>query len=551
LPGRFERERNQVEHYESFDERQRSSSPCANRSLYDGSGGSYFEQLQQQLLRRRVAMRALSTALRSLRTRVGTWAFVAAVFALCAMSAPEARADRDPANCQGSGVNLQLFVFRADGVSDATGGLFTECETVIYQARLCHAGLNQGVPVCNIEAGALVVTTPDGVAIDATPAGGIPELTFDTITGEADCVFSDTVGYTVDPADAVGAPPTVTALVNYNNGISHTGPTDTAAFAGTGIPNEIELCPPGEICVDSFCDPTLSDGVRTGLCTFANIPDSTSCADTDGDLCTVAGCDGQGNCDQNHIITTCTSNDCNTGVCNPDTGLCTPIEPSTPCPDTDANPCTQAGCEVLDNQGICVQTHLVVPDSTPCTDSDQDICTVAGCDAQGTCDQTHIIIDPCGPPPPPVCKHPCNSTIRFDARGTLDEFHVRTGYFLGPLPFDPTADGMKFRLSNINGEIWSGELLPGDLVKRGRMWVFRDRNAGSGAGIRNGISYVSTSKRRDGAWRLRLNVFDDLSSATLPDMTFTLMAGGKTFAVTKTWTQTAGGWTVDLKQVLP
>jgi hypothetical protein len=497
-------------------------------------------------------MRATYFALRSLRT----WTGMAAVFALCAIAASDAKADRDPPNCQGSGVNLQLFVFRADGVSDATGQTFTECETVIYQARLCHAGLSGGVPVCNIEAGALVITTPDGAATDATPAGGIPLLEFDTVTGEADCVFSDTVSYTVDPADASGAPPTVLTTVNYNAGISHTGAVDTTVFAGTGIPNEITFCPPDDICVDSFCDPTLSDGVRTGLCTFANIPDSTSCADTDGNLCTIAGCDGLGNCDQNHIVNTCTANECNTGICDPDTGLCTAIEASTPCPDTDGNPCTQAGCEILDDQGICVQTHLVTPDSTPCTDTDQDICTVAGCDAQGLCDQIHIIIDPCGPPPPPVCKHPCNSSIRFDARQVaggdlLDVFHVRTGYFVGVLPFNPTTDGMKLSLSNINGEIWSGELLAGDFVKRGRFWVFRDRGAESGQGIRDGISYVSTSKRRDGAWRLRLNVIGDFAAATLPDMTFTLMAAGKTFSATKTWTQTADGWTVDLKQVMP
>lgn len=498
-------------------------------------------------------MRALSSALRSLRTWTGMVAVTGAVLALSATAVPEARADRDPPNCQGSGVNLQLFVFRADGISDATGGTFTECETVVYQARLCHAGLNGGIPVCNIQGGALVITTPDGVATNATPMGGIPELTFDTITNEADCVLSNTVTYTVDPADASGMPPAVLATVNYNNGISHTGPNDTQVFAGTGIPNELELCPPDDICVDSFCDPTLSDGVRTGLCTFANVPDSTACADTDDNLCTIAGCDGQGNCDQDHIVNTCTANDCNTGICDPDTGLCAPIEPSTPCPDTDGNACTQAGCEVLDNQGFCSQTHLIVPDSTPCTDTDGDICTVAGCDAQATCDQLHIIIDPCGPPPPPVCNHPCDSTIEFDARPipSGDVFHVRTGYFVGALPFNPVTDGMKIRLSNANGEIWSGELLPGDFVKRGRMWVFRDRLAQVGMGIRDGISYVSTSRRKDGAWRLRLNVIDDFAGATLPDMTFTLQAAGKTFSATKTWTQTADGWTVDLKQVMP
>src|SRR5262249_13971589 len=32
-------------------------------------------------------------------------------------------------------------------------------------------------------------------------------------------------------------------------------------------------------------------------------PSSTACTDTDGRACTVAGCDGRGTCDQNHIDT--------------------------------------------------------------------------------------------------------------------------------------------------------------------------------------------------------------------------------------------------------
>ncbi|TMA85863.1 MAG: hypothetical protein E6J77_11565 [Deltaproteobacteria bacterium] len=35
------------------------------------------------------------------------------------------------------------------------------------------------------------------------------------------------------------------------------------------------------------------------------VPDSTPCADTDGSSCTTAGCDGQGTCDQNHVVKCC------------------------------------------------------------------------------------------------------------------------------------------------------------------------------------------------------------------------------------------------------
>jgi hypothetical protein len=126
---------------------------------------------------------------------------------------------------------------------------------------------------------------------------------------------------------------------------------------------------------------------------------------------------------QTHNQTVCTpdANPCtNDPACNPQTGLCQhpPVADSTPCPDTDANLCTTAGCEV----GQCVQTHLTtpcppdnnqctldpacnpstgtclhppVPDSTPCNDTDQNACTGAGCEA-GQCVQSHI--NNCPPP---------------------------------------------------------------------------------------------------------------------------------------------------------
>src|SRR5262249_55773769 len=64
-------------------------------------------------------------------------------------------------------------------------------------------------------------------------------------------------------------------------------------------------------------------------------------------------------CSQTHITTVCSpdTNPCTQDpACNPGTGLCThPNEPnSTPCPDTDADACTTAGCE----SGSCVQNHI-------------------------------------------------------------------------------------------------------------------------------------------------------------------------------------------------
>ena len=111
---------------------------------------------------------------------------------------------------------------------------------------------------------------------------------------------------------------------------------------------------------------------------------STPCEDRDRDLCTTPGCDGAGNCDQNHIVKPCRFDECNTGECDPGTGLCIPVEPSTPC-DTDGNECTQAGCTLVDPEtGICDQNHILVPESTPC-EADAILCTVDHCDGNGNC----------------------------------------------------------------------------------------------------------------------------------------------------------------------
>src|SRR5437667_1187262 len=156
----------------------------------------------------------------------------------------------------------------------------------------------------------------------------------------------------------------------------------------------------------------------TGLCTAKD--DSTPCSDTDGNLCTTAGCEknaaGVGVCLQTHKQKTdCTVNECNLG-CVPATGLCTAKDDSTPCSDSDGNLCTTAGCEKnAAGVGVCVQTHKqktdctvdecnlgCVPatglctakdDSTPCRDSDGNLCTTAGCEKNaagvGVCLQTH------------------------------------------------------------------------------------------------------------------------------------------------------------------
>lgn len=187
---------------------------------------------------------------------------------------------------------------------------------------------------------------------------------------------------------------------------------------------------------------TASTELESG-CTNQSKEDSTPCSDTDGNACTHAGCE-QGICVQTHIPTVCVpdDNECTNDLeCDPATGLCPhpPKEDSTPCTDSDGNACTMAGCDA----GVCNQDHVVTncppsdnecvtnpgcnpetgacdhppkPDSTPCTDSDNDLCTMAGCDA-GVCNQSHVetncppdtnpcTMDPACNPQTGMCEHP-------------------------------------------------------------------------------------------------------------------------------------------------
>src|SRR3989475_818194 len=109
-----------------------------------------------------------------------------------------------------------------------------------------------------------------------------------------------------------------------------------------------------------------------GLCTAKD--DSTPCGDTDGNLCTTAGCEknaaGVGICLQTHkVMTECTVDECILG-CVPATGLCTAKDDSTPCGDTDGNLCTTAGCEKdAAGGGQGPQTHKIPTGRSGCPDT--------------------------------------------------------------------------------------------------------------------------------------------------------------------------------------
>src|SRR6266478_2087187 len=288
----------------------------------------------------------------------------ALVAGLGLVAARDALAHQDPSGCFQSGPAIVIGVFRADGVTGVSGTV-SQCETIKYTVRLQKATPTD-TTICAFEGGMLILTTPDGTA--HTINGSVPCLG-GTVTATEDCSLAACAGnpcttptvisYTVraqdlkcfgganvgkqclSNADCPSSACGITASGNYGPGILHDNDIDTTqppVAAATPKATLVTPCPPNTECITSICTPTKTDGVRTGLCDTSNVANSAPCSDTDGNLCTTAGCDGQGNCDH----------------------------------------------------GVCVQTHMFASSSTPCADTDGNNCTTAGCNGQGVCDQNHM-----------------------------------------------------------------------------------------------------------------------------------------------------------------
>lgn len=175
---------------------------------------------------------------------------------LLGAGARHAAAHQVPPGCSGSGVELKLYVFRADGRTRAVGDA-NECEELVYRGRLCHVGDN----VCDLEGGNLTLVTADGNRYGVTPPGGVPPLANGT------CIDTQAVTYRTRRADAFAG--SASANLYYNGGTVHSGPgtTDSTANAAVGTAIAVRFCDDRNICNGmETCDPYASDGVRTGLC---------------------------------------------------------------------------------------------------------------------------------------------------------------------------------------------------------------------------------------------------------------------------------------------
>jgi hypothetical protein len=296
-----------------------------------------------------------------------------------------------------------------------------ECNENIANTLSCRHKANyedEGEDTISIKAGWQVVD-PSGHNTRVPAAAG--NLWITEIGGNTTCVVGAFVACTIGP-DLGGGDGFVIFEqdVNLTPNAYVIQPSDTSPLLTQGFITVADHC---DKTSDIGCDTgdqspgwqfntTLQDGCE-------NPPEapSTACGDTDQNACTTAGCDGAGVCVQEHIVNKCpTPGVCeDSNICNPGTGLCevkfTPN--STACDDTDGSLCTIAGC---DGGGTCNQVHFIppcpnpgvcedsnicnpgtglcevkyTPDSDACDDTDGDICTIAGCDGGGTCVQKHV-----------------------------------------------------------------------------------------------------------------------------------------------------------------
>ncbi|MDG2305044.1 MAG: hypothetical protein P8R42_10375 [Candidatus Binatia bacterium] len=139
------------------------------------------------------------------------------------------------------------------------------------------------------------------------------------------------------------------------------------------------------------------------------------------------------------------------------------------------------------------------------------------------------------------CPH-CPVKVTF-RRGGLDFLGLQ-GEVMLPNSFNPTANSMTVSLSNANGTIYSGALMPGDLISKGHKWFFRDKGGKLGYGSRDGIYTVKLKVAKSGLWRVKIKAYSDLSAATLAEMTMELSFGSTNFGFTGTFTKKSKGWQI-------
>lgn len=161
--------------------------------------------------------------------------------------------------------------------------------------------------------------------------------------------------------------------------------------------------------------------------------------------------------------------------------------------------------------------------------------------ARPTPTPTAPVVNPSPRPTTAVCNHNCPDKIRLSATRP-DSLSVKSG-FAPSVVLAPDAEPFRITLRNANGIVYQASLLPGDIVRKGSKYLFTDKRARRGQGIRGGLSRVEISPTTNGSGtRVNVEAFGNLDAATLAQMTVEITVGDDAIAYTSTWEQTSYGW---------
>ena len=126
--------------------------------------------------------------------------------------------------------------------------------------------------------------------------------------------------------------------------------------------------------------------------------------------------------------------------------------------------------------------------------------------------------------------------------------YVLAGFFPEE-PYDPALCDFRISLSNVNGPIYDGSLLPGDLQRRGRKNRFKDPSARTDPGLRDGIGLAQLAQRPEGYWKFQFRAFDQLDAATETEMTLRLETCGNAYELTTDWKQIRSGFKLNMRTI--
>lgn len=142
------------------------------------------------------------------------------------------------------------------------------------------------------------------------------------------------------------------------------------------------------------------------------------------------------------------------------------------------------------------------------------------------------------------CQHPCLNQIIFRDAPRLDTWilHAR---IIPMSDIDPANEDVTIEISNANDTIFASTLPAGEIrgTANGRKFTFTDPTAR----VLGGIQRLTITKRNDAndGYRVDAVVHEDLSLATLAEMTTRISIGGDSFNHTDVWLTRNYGWAVD------